>query len=110
MKTLSIFEKYAYLLGEQDTEVLDATDNTEAADTTEDQSAIGDTAGESFLINLAVAAFKHTPTLQELEMIDEVFKKYGTTSPNKVASTLRSIISLSSKGNQEINNLLKNIR
>jgi hypothetical protein len=115
MKTLSIINNHLKALNEQnEISPEEAQQPADAADTPrEEVSAIGDTGGESFLIELAVDCFLYgidegKPTPSEVEMVLEAKKKYMMNSPNKVATTLRSILGLSGSDKPVSNLLTKN--
>ena len=98
MKTLSIIDKYFKVLNEQDATAPGEEQQVDAAAAPEKEvSAIGDTGGESYLIDLAVNAFIYgsqpgKPTESELKMVLESYKAFKESQPNKVASTLEEIM------------------
>lgn len=114
MRTLSIINKHLKALNEQDATAPDETSQPQAdAAATPDKavSAIGDTGGESYLIDLAVNAFIYgsqpgKPTESELKMVIEAYKAYKESEPNKVAATLEEIMKLGNSGDVTVSNLL----
>lgn len=116
MKTLSIINRYFKSLHEQDLSQAQDIQQVpaDAASVPEKEvSAIGDTGGESYLIDLAVNAFIYgsqpgKPTESELKMVIEAYKAFKETEPNKVAATLEEIMKLGNSGDVAISNLLTN--
>jgi hypothetical protein len=112
MKTLSIIDRHLKILSEQDIAAPEQAPQVDAADTPEKEvSAIGDTGGESYLIDLAVNAFIYgsqpgKPTESELKMVLEAYKAFKESQPNKVAATLEEIMKLGNGGDSVITNLL----
>jgi hypothetical protein len=113
MKTLSIINNHLKALNEQnEISPEEAQQPADAADTPDKEvSAIGDTGGESYLIDLAVNAFIYgsqpgKPTESELKMVIEAYKAFKESQPNKVAATLEEIMKLGNSGDETVTNLL----
>lgn len=113
MKTLSIINNHLKALNEQnEISPEEVQQPTDAADTPDREvSAIGDTGGESYLIDLAVNAFIYgsqpgKPTESELKMVIEAYKSFKESQPNKVAATLEEIMKLGNSGDATVTNLL----
>jgi hypothetical protein len=117
MKTLSIIDNFLKVLNEQDVDaaaVQEPQQPVDAAGTPDASiSAIGDTGGESYLIDLAVNAFIYgsqpgKPTESELKMVIEAYKAFKESQPNKVAATLEEIMKLGNSGDTAVSDLLTN--
>jgi hypothetical protein len=113
MKTLSIINNHLKALNEQnEISPEEMQQSADAADTPDKEvSAIGDTGGESYLIDLAVNAFIYgsqpgKPTESELKMAIEAYKAFKESQPNKVAATLEEIMKLGNSGDATVTNLL----
>lgn len=112
MKTLSIIDKYLKILNEQDIATPDQAQPADAAAVPEKEvSAIGDTGGESYLIDLAINAFIYgsqpgKPTESELKMAIEAYKAFKESEPNKVAATLEEIMKLGNGSDNVVTSLL----
>jgi hypothetical protein len=112
MKTLSIINNFLKVLKEQDLENPEMQQPADAASMPEKEvSAIGDTGGESYLIDLAYNAFMYgtqpgKPTESEQKMVIEAYKAFKESQPNKVAATLEEIMKLGNSGDTTVSNLL----
>jgi hypothetical protein len=104
MKTLNLINKYFKII-EQSNQPLDATEpnlqqSQEEAPVSEqpkeEYKGIA-SAGEQYLIVLAIKAFAHTPYSQELKWLDKIQSTYRNTNPKKIASHIALRVGLSQR-------------
>jgi hypothetical protein len=112
MKTLKLIDKYIRLL-EQDMQPVpqqsDQTaeappvDATDVATQPEEPEVLPLTSmGEKRLIMLLVQAFEHSPTEQELEIVDAIDLEFKETNPKEVVSTILRLLNSTSTGDKEM--------
>lgn len=104
MKTLNLINKYFRII-EQSNESLDATEPT--AQQPQEEAPVSEqpkeedkgiaSAGEQYLIVLAIKAFAHTPNSQELKWLDKIQSTYRNTNPKKIASHIAPRVGLSQR-------------
>jgi hypothetical protein len=109
MKTLRLIDKYIKLL-EQDAQAMPQQpeqapqpDATDVATQPEEPEVLPLTSmGEKRLIMLLVQAFEHSPTEQELEIVDAIDLEFKETNPKEVVSTILRLLNSTSTGDKEM--------
>ena len=104
MKTLNLINKYFRII-EQSNQPLDATEPTSqqpegeatASEQPEEEDRGIASAGEQYLIVLAIKAFAHTPSTEELRWLDQIQATYRNTNPKKIASRIAPRVGLTQK-------------
>ncbi len=101
MKTITLIDKYLKLL-EQDVQLPDEQLNQADATDIETQPVEQEvkplsSEGEKYLVNLLVQAFAHTPTDQELNIVDAINQEAGQSNPKDVAETIEKLLNNTSE-------------
>lgn len=104
MKTLNLINKYFRII-EQSNQPLDATEPTSqqpqegapASEQPEEEDKGIASAGEQYLIVLAIKAFAHTPKNEELRWLDKIQSTYRNTKPKKIAAHIAPRVGLTQK-------------
>jgi hypothetical protein len=96
MKTLKLIDRYLRIL-EQDAQIdasaVEQPDATDINTQPEEQEVRPlSSEGEKYLVNLLVQAFAHTPTDQELNIVDSINQEVGQTNPRDVAETIQQLL------------------
>lgn len=95
MKTLELIDKYFQLLeqGEQQLDQTAPADATDIATQPEEQEVRPlSSEGEKYLVKLLVQAFVHTPSDQEINIIDALNQEVGETNPKDVAEAIEKLL------------------
>lgn len=105
MKTLNIINKYIKLLEQDEQKRLDPTnveDNMEDNPDLEQDQEQGDdeekktipltSEGEKYLIGLLVKAFAHSPSEDELKIIDSINQEYKHENPKEISDAIERLL------------------
>lgn len=93
MKTLKLIDNYIKLLEQDVGADLQEPDATDVSTQPEEQEVRPlSSEGEKYLVSLLVQAFAHTPTDQELNIVDAINQEAGETNPKDVAETIEKLL------------------
>jgi hypothetical protein len=101
MKTLKLIDDFLHILEQSAEGEIPEVDATEVIEP--DMSAAELTSeGEKYLVDLLVKAFAHSPSDEELKIVDGVNRKLKETNPKEVAETIERFLSGSDEAMMDV--------
>jgi len=100
MKTLKIIDEFIRLMEQAEEDTVDATEVIEPEPDQGVQELTSE--GEKYLIDLLVKAFAHSPSAEELKIVDGISHAMKEKNPKEIAETIERFLATSDESMMDV--------